>query len=99
MGGADRSKPLSLLRPVADAELYDPETDTWTRLPPMRAPRLGYHSAVELGNGDVLVVGGGTHVSKDSNELLIGAVDSAEVFVAEQGQERWEGADALDYRV
>jgi hypothetical protein len=43
------------------ASLYDPFTDTWTRLPNMNKGRW-YPSNVTLANGDMLVVGG-THAT------------------------------------
>lgn len=42
---------------IADAELYDPTTDTFQRISSMTAPRSG-HTATLLANGEVLLVGG-----------------------------------------
>jgi hypothetical protein len=43
--------------PSAEADLYDPATNTWTTLPPMPEPRAG-GAAVALPDGSVLLVGG-----------------------------------------
>ena len=42
--------------PVADASVYDPETDAWTALPPLQAPRGAI--AVAVLNGKIHLVGG-----------------------------------------
>ncbi len=42
---------------VAEAELWDPQTGTWTTLPGPHAPRIG-HTATLLQDGRVLVAGG-----------------------------------------
>jgi N-acetylneuraminic acid mutarotase len=42
---------------IAAAEVYDPQSNTWSATAPMNHPRY-WHDAVLLGNGRVLVVGG-----------------------------------------
>src|SRR2546430_15421183 len=55
--------------PLASAELFDPNTISWTLLAPMPAGRKG-HSATLLANGKVLVTGGLTPNGFDSTSLL-----------------------------
>jgi hypothetical protein len=45
--------------PVTSAELYHPDTDTWTDAAPMATKRMGA-TATLLDNGKVLVIGGET---------------------------------------
>ena len=54
-GGQDRSK--GPIQGSAVAELYDPETGSFTRTGDMKHGRYG-HSATLLGNGKVLIAGG-----------------------------------------
>jgi hypothetical protein len=59
-GGMPRaigSAPLGDDVPLADAEIFDPVTGTFTRTGPMRWPRAG-HSMALLADGTVLVAGG-----------------------------------------
>jgi hypothetical protein len=50
---------------LPDANIYDPKTGTWTKLPPMSHGRW-YPTVTELHNGQVLVVAG-----KDQNGLTV----------------------------
>lgn len=43
--------------PLASAEIYDPDTDTWTATPNMNSFRGG-HNTVLLPSGEVMVIGG-----------------------------------------
>jgi len=43
--------------PLADVELYDPDRDTWTLLPPLSLPRYA-HAATHVGDGNILLTGG-----------------------------------------
>ena len=56
-GGRDVIGPASISSVTATAEVYDPESDTWTPVASMLHARLG-HSATLLPDGKVLVVGG-----------------------------------------
>jgi hypothetical protein len=50
-------EPVDYGLPDRAAQMYDPGTDTWTRMPDMHSARIG-HTATVLGSGRVLVVGG-----------------------------------------
>jgi N-acetylneuraminic acid mutarotase len=67
-GGSDGSNPL------ATAAVYDPGANTWTAVAPMSTPRQ-QHSAVRLGDGQVLVVGGLNGASS-----AVFGIDTAEVY-------------------
>jgi len=43
--------------PVMTAELYDPEADKWTAVPPMQVPRMYHSTALLLPDGRVLLGG------------------------------------------
>ncbi|MGH7830350.1 MAG: galactose oxidase-like domain-containing protein, partial [Candidatus Binatia bacterium] len=51
---------------LPNASLYDPFTDSWTRLPDMNAGRW-YPTNTTLGNGDVLVLSGDTTPTRRNN--------------------------------
>jgi len=53
-------------QPLAAAELYDPEKNTWQSAGGMRSPRTG-HSATMLPNGTVLIAGGSTGAYVESS--------------------------------
>ncbi len=46
-------------RPLADCEVYNPDSGTWSATFPMKNPRC-YHTATMLPNGKVLIAGGGS---------------------------------------
>jgi N-acetylneuraminic acid mutarotase len=56
VGGCSSTQPQQFENPVANLEMYDPETDTWTRLSPMSLARVG--PAVAVLNGKIYVMGG-----------------------------------------
>ncbi len=58
---------------TTSSELYDPETNTWTATASLHEGRYA-HAAVRLGNGRVLVAGGGTSGGNGS------VLDSAELY-------------------
>jgi uncharacterized protein YjdB len=68
VGGYDPATGL-----IADAELYDPATQTFIDLGDTNAPRYG-HTATVLQNGQVLIVGGETDPAPTA------ALNTAEVF-------------------
>ena len=59
VGGMNVSIAFSDLRPVLMAELWDPQTETFTRLAPMQTPRPYHSVALLLPDGRVFVGGGG----------------------------------------
>jgi galactose oxidase len=59
VGGMNISKVFSDLRPVYMAELWDPQTETFARLAPMRTPRTYHSVALLMLDGRVFVGGGG----------------------------------------
>jgi Kelch motif/Galactose oxidase, central domain len=68
--------------PLASAEIYDPQTDRWTDVPPMSVPR-SLHTATRLPDGEVLVAGGYDDAS--------GELSSAELYDPAGGRRpaRW----------
>lgn len=72
-GGVDGSEAFAV------AELWDPQTERWTRAAPMREPRA-HHASVRLADGRVLVAGG------SSNGPAYGLA-SAEVY--DPAADRW----------
>ena len=78
-------KPNDLIS-VADFAMYDPETKTWTDLPPLPAPR-STHDAVVLDNR-LYVVGGWTMGGGDSANTDF--CDDALVFDLKSPDAKWE---------
>lgn len=74
--------------PSATAEVYDPETQEWTAVDDMLAPRFE-HTATRLGDGRVLLTGGQT-VAEDA----VGPTDSVELF--DSGSETFSRAAAME---
>ena len=58
-GGATSSDGITQSRAVLSAELWDPDTDTWTEMASGQRPRLYHSSSVLLPDGRVLLAGGG----------------------------------------
>ncbi|MGH0028560.1 MAG: galactose oxidase-like domain-containing protein [Myxococcota bacterium] len=59
---------------VHAAELWDPDTDTWTQMASMVTPRMYHSSAMLLPDGRVLAAGG------DNEDLPVDGEHSAEIF-------------------
>jgi galactose oxidase len=59
VGGMNISKVFSDARPVYVPEMWDPQTETFTRLAPMQTPRTYHSVALLLPDGRVFVGGGG----------------------------------------
>ena len=59
VGGGASTDAIDLGGAVLNPELWSPATETFTRLTPMRTPRLYHSSALLLPDGRVVVAGGG----------------------------------------
>ncbi len=57
-GNRDYNAKGQTLEPVMSAELYDPDTDTWTLMPNMSHPRMYHSTALLLRDGRVVAAGG-----------------------------------------
>jgi hypothetical protein len=85
---AGGSKPPNLSRPeepslpLDSAEIYDPQTGTWTSTESMPEPRA-FHTATLLSDGTVLVAGGGS-------QEFSASFSSAEIYDPRTG--RWTSA-------
>lgn len=67
-GGAADGANNAYSNPLASAEIYDPQTNTWTVTGSMHQPRCGY-TATLLHNGQVLIAGGYNNMFVLSAEL------------------------------
>lgn len=59
MGGSSRAIVFNDDYAVLEAELFDPETETFTELAPMRIPRTYHSSGVLMKDGRIFIGGGG----------------------------------------
>ena len=57
--GSQRKSETNLSAAVLPAELWSPDTETWTTMAPMRTPRIYHSTAVLLPDGRVAVSGSG----------------------------------------
>ena len=60
-GGQNATDGVDETTGVLPAEMWDPDTDTWTTMASSRRPRLYHSSAVLLPDGRVLLAGGGAY--------------------------------------
>ena len=58
-GGQDGTDGVEERTGVLPAEMWDPDTDTWTQMASARRPRLYHSSSILLPDGRVLLAGGG----------------------------------------
>lgn len=70
-GGQAYADPFSDDRSVLVAELWDPRTEVFTRLPPMQVPRTYHSIALLLPDARVLVGGGGLCGDCDTNHANV----------------------------
>ncbi|MEX2206804.1 MAG: kelch repeat-containing protein [Myxococcota bacterium] len=70
---------------VAETEVYDPKTDTWSTAPPMRTPRMLF-AAASGADGKIYVIGGQT---------FWGGEPLANVDVYDPATKRWSRGPSL----
>ncbi len=68
VGGWRHSGLPAYVPPLADAQIYDPNTDIWTQAAAMKIARAD-HAAVALADGRVLVIGGMNSVPLATTEI------------------------------
>jgi len=88
-GGSSFAVPYSNPETLDSAELYDPESGTWTPATRMVEARYG-HTATLLPNGVVLVAGGSSWSEADGTTLL---VTSAELYDPRSGT--WNAIEGM----
>jgi hypothetical protein len=64
-GGSLSTDPGNMSQAVLDAEIWSPDTETWTVMARMKNPRLYHGSAILLPDGRVLVAGSGRYGSAE----------------------------------
>ena len=58
-GGSSRSDGVDLTKSVLPAEIWNPDTETWTTVDSLQNGRLYHSTALLLPDGRVLMAGGG----------------------------------------
>ncbi len=80
--GGDKAWSVAGAESLASAEIYEPDTETWTATGSMGSPR-SFHIAVLLGDGKVLVAGGCARY--DGSDHVCVPLATAEIYDPEQG--------------
>ena len=91
-GGKIEDDPPIHFYPLADAQLYDPTTGTWSATGSLHTARY-FHTATLLPNGQVLVAGGETNCSFLACDY---STDTAELYDPATG--RWSHTGNLSHR-
>jgi len=68
--GSQRKSETNLAPAVLEAELWSPDTETWTTLAPMQTPRIYHSTAILLPDGRVAVSGSGNIAGATDQKTL-----------------------------
>ena len=77
------------------AEVYDPNTRSWSKTSDLKYPRSG-HTAIRLQDGRVMVVGGFTIVIDPPSPISFPAIKECEIYDPEHPNEGWLVVKALN---
>jgi len=69
VGGGRNTDGMDQAQAVYEAELWSPETETWSTMARMQVPRLYHSTALLLPDGRVLVAGGGRFQDPQLDQL------------------------------